>query len=875
MSQSGSSDDAPEMESSLEELSSFKEDSKLDRQSNIEVNFDLLDQVSSQLYRNPRRAVEELVCNSYDAGARECYVVTPEQGDQEGVIYVLDNGNSMDEEELDRMWDIADSPKKELDENPDEDRVDNGRQQIGKFGIGKLAAFAVGNKLTHIASKDDRTRAVTVAKEDIEGRNLNSPPKCEIFGMDEEEAKDHLEHHFEQSGLVIPWEQEGDNWEEWTLAVVDDIKPQIVEEGLKSQYLRRMIRTAIPLNTDFEVYLNDQKIEQRSLDYEVLSSLKIGQDDDFKAHLESDLREARAEIGDYESEEDVPDSEFRCENTKIDGYETDQDDRVGLEIPDLGPISGEARIYSESLTSPKREKRDVQDHGYRIRVRGKLVNRGEPLFDTPQKSYKYWSSFIAEIEIPELDDAILLQRDSIDESQIEARIVREVLDSIFNYLRSDARRKLESEEVDPGTFFQRLSTLSPHKTPEALQGLVDEEGVDFPAEGWEDVDVEFKQFDKDRLARYDGESHAIQINKAHSFLTALDEKSFPETSREVVGEALAGQLLSIGYLRHNGVSSHLIDGSAEIVENATRSAAKLLQTPSQYHTEKLETTVTDGSDPFERAVVDSFINLGLDVTHYGASDNPDAVIDISRPGENFRIAVEAKGGDKQSTDHKEASIGTMKEHADEHNCQISVVISSKEIFQLRGQAEDEDSSLLNQVNQHEDISIMTIETISAMLSNHQKNPYDYTQLKNIFEMRSPEEENPQICIKKEVDEEEYEELFTERAEDGRPVLSIEDLPELADAWWEQMPRSEKMVRTILEAAKEQQGKHNGRDTKARVGQIYSREAVVEEDIRDQDIEAVLSSAALTGLAWIDEEGKYYAIHQSVDEIMDKMTGTVA
>jgi len=862
------------MKSSFEELGSFKEESDLDRQSNIEVNFDLLDQVSSQLYRNPRRAVEELVCNSYDAGARECYITTPEnEGDDR--LYVLDNGQSMNERELDRLWDIADSPKKQLDKDQDEDRVDNGRQQIGKFGIGKLAAFAVGDVLTHVASKEDRTRAVTVAKEDIEGRDFDSPPKCEIFGMDNQRAREFLSEYFEDPGLIKPWEQDGEDWEEWTLAIVDDVKPDILEEGLKSQYLRPMIRTAIPLSTDFEVFLNGSEIEEREIDSEVISSLKLGQNDDFKNHLKSDLKDAWEDIGNYDSADEVPEEKYDCRVTEIDGYEEEQEDMVGLHVPELGPVAGEAKVYEETLTSPKREKRDVQDHGYRIRVRGKLVNRGEPLFDTPQKSYKYWARFISELEIPGLDEDILLQRDSIDESQTEARVVREVLDSIFNFLRADARRKLEDEEIDPGAFFERLSTLSPHKTPEALQGLVEEKGVDFPSKGWEEVDVSFKRFDSDTLARYDGESHTIQINKNHSLLTALDEESFPETSREVIGEALAGQLLSIGYLRHNGVSPHLIEGSEEIVENAARSAAKLLQTPAQYHADKLRTTVSEGSDPFERAVVDAFINLGLDVTHYGGSDKPDAVVDISRAGENFRIAVEAKGGDKQKTDHKEASIGTMKEHAEDFDCQQSVVISSTEIFQLRGQSEDEDSSLLDQVNQHEDISIMTIDALNEMLENHQKNPYDYTQLKNIFEMRSPEGENPRIVIKKEVDEQDYDDLFTNREEDGRPVLSVEELPELTDSWWERMPRNEKMVRTILEAAKEQQGNHDGDDTKPRIGLIYRRDAVIEEDINDEDIEAVLSSAALTGLAWIDEEGKYYEIYQSVDEIMNKMSGSVA
>lgn len=867
----GSSESGTEMESSFDKFSDFKSEGELERKSPIDINFDILDQVSSQLYRNPRRAVEELVCNSYDAGATECFVVTPES--EEDRLYVLDNGESMDEDGLDHLWDIADSPKKQLEEE-DEDRTQNGRQQIGKFGIGKLAAYAVGSKLTHVATRGDRTRVVTVAKGDLEGRDFRDPPKCEVYGMDREEATESLRSHLNEDNLPNPWEKEGDEWESWTLAIVDDIRSEVIETGFKAQYLHPMIRTAIPLSTNFEVTVNGTQIESRAPGSDPLCLLTLGENDEFVSHLEADLKEAWKDIHSIDDDEEVPEERYKCENTMVEGYEEDQDPMPGISIPDLGPVSGTAGIYEETLTSPKREKRDVQDHGYRIRVRGSLVNRGEPLFDTPQKSYKYWARFLAELEIPELDEALLLQRDSINESTIESRLTRELFDSIFNFLRSKARKELESEGESRSTetFFKRLSTLSPHKAPEALQGLTEAEGVTFPEGGWEDVDVEFKQLlGVEELARYDGEHHTIQINTNHELLTALDEEEFPESSREAVGEALAGQLLSIGYLRHNKVNSELIEGTTEIVSHAARSAAKLIQSPTEHHRERLRTTVSQGSDPFEDAVADALLNLGLDVEQHGGPDKPDGIIEISRPGQNFRVGLEMKGGDQQKTDHKETSISTMQEHASDFDCHHSIVISSEEIFQLRGRSEDENSSLIDQVNQHEDISLMTIDMISKMIDLHQRNPYDYTQLKNIFEMRSPEGENRRVSLQKEVDEEGHEELFTPRDGDDRPVIEVSDLSKLAEAWWSEMPRAERMVRTILEVANEKQKAHQGKGTRPRVGMILGEEPIMEEEISDDDIEAVLSSAALTGLAWIDEGGKHYEIYQDPDEIIEKMS----
>src|SRR4029079_4382586 len=78
----------------------------------VNISYDIIRQFSSQLYTNPRKAIEELVCNSYDAGATECYVSIPK--DHSEPLVVLDNGKSMDIEGLAGLWLVASSPKTKL-----------------------------------------------------------------------------------------------------------------------------------------------------------------------------------------------------------------------------------------------------------------------------------------------------------------------------------------------------------------------------------------------------------------------------------------------------------------------------------------------------------------------------------------------------------------------------------------------------------------------------------------------------------------------------------------------------------------------------------------------------------------------------------------
>src|SRR5438445_6483256 len=142
--------------------STFKRNATDEDKIEVEISYDIIRHVSAQLYTNPRKAIEELVCNSYDAGATECHVKLPK--DKTDALVVLDNGKSMDLEGLQALWMVAKSPK-EPDANGQ--RIDNNRLQIGKFGVGKLAAYALGKQLTHVATIRGVTRVVSVGEDEI------------------------------------------------------------------------------------------------------------------------------------------------------------------------------------------------------------------------------------------------------------------------------------------------------------------------------------------------------------------------------------------------------------------------------------------------------------------------------------------------------------------------------------------------------------------------------------------------------------------------------------------------------------------------------------------------------------------------------------
>src|SRR5437879_1518144 len=114
----------------------------------VRLSYRIIELFSEGLYQSPNKAIEELVANSFDAGAQKVIVMlSPNLHDQASTITVIDDGRGMDIEGLKEHWLIGISNKRSLSVLP------RGRQQIGKFGIGKLATYVLANRLTHISKQ--------------------------------------------------------------------------------------------------------------------------------------------------------------------------------------------------------------------------------------------------------------------------------------------------------------------------------------------------------------------------------------------------------------------------------------------------------------------------------------------------------------------------------------------------------------------------------------------------------------------------------------------------------------------------------------------------------------------------------------------------
>ena len=133
----------------------------------VRISYRIIELFSEGLYTSPSKAIEELVSNSFDAGAHNVNIVmSPDLTAKDAIIAVIDDGESMDEAGLRQHWLIGASNKRSLPAAPGR------RKQIGKFGIGKLATFVLARHLTHVCKRDGRYYAATMDYSTIpEGRS--------------------------------------------------------------------------------------------------------------------------------------------------------------------------------------------------------------------------------------------------------------------------------------------------------------------------------------------------------------------------------------------------------------------------------------------------------------------------------------------------------------------------------------------------------------------------------------------------------------------------------------------------------------------------------------------------------------------------------
>jgi Histidine kinase-, DNA gyrase B-, and HSP90-like ATPase len=387
-----------------------------------------LELFSEHMYSSPNKAFEELVSNSWDAGADTVYIGLPENlSDQAANIWVLDNGESMDVNGFRALWEVARSSKRIV-------QSANGRPPIGKFGVGKLATYILANELTYICKADDGIiRAITMNYQRIHGESEVSelhisPIKLDVRVLSLEElrgllsdlgASDQIYTLIEQ-GVPKPVDTNG--WEDefggiissvlaksdtWTLALMTKLKQDA--RNIQVGRTRWLLRSTLPFGSSMYIVFNREILTSSKSDIEVISEWVLGEGLGFTSIILSN-----------DESRQITENSYPYPHICIEGIE--------------GKITGRVKLYKDKISGGKSDMYGGSN-GFFININGRVINQNDQYFGLENLNHASWAKFRATIRADGMDKHLEVNREGLLHGP-DLDFFRGFLRMLFNKARS-------------------------------------------------------------------------------------------------------------------------------------------------------------------------------------------------------------------------------------------------------------------------------------------------------------------------------------------------------------------------------------------------------------------------------------------------------
>ncbi len=659
----------------------------------VSIGPQFLNLFSEHMYSSPNKAFEELVSNSWDAGAKVVYIGMPDDlRDEAAAIWVLDDGESMDIDGLKALWAVATSNKRQLESSS--------RPQIGKFGIGKLATYVLTNRLTYVCrASDGIIRAVTMdyrlidENQKASGQLHMQELPLEVRALTDEEFVE-LIGRFPGGDRVteliekgVPPPSEGVEWQDefggsdppasasrgtWTVALLTSLKDSSKE--LRPRWVRWLLRTALPLGSSMSLVFNDEPVPPSKVNVGIAEEWTVGE--------QLGIESITLPIG-----EEVP---VTC-HSKPYSHIT-----VGG-IP--GEITGRVRLYEDRISGGKSDVLEASN-GFHLNILGRVINVGKRDFGLDNLSHSAWAKFRATIRADGLDERLAVNREGLQESP-ELAIFRAFLMALFNKARSahDAAEKAAWPSAGEvlieswsGVPLQPLLRV----VSEGLSGatglpeFIDGSGITDPDETrlqWEELaadpgqlieNVEFEALPADEpLVKYDLAARRVVVNRNHPFAR---EHIGTREEQLLLRDASLVELLTQANMLDLGIGEGQLREVLEYKDQALRLVAEVHRRTGTQITEML-LGVTDDWKGLERIVGDALEYLGFEVTPLAQSGEPEGLATApTTPAEedtkaSYTFTYDAKSSKSGKAKTGNVNPGALARHRRKYGADHTLVVA--------------------------------------------------------------------------------------------------------------------------------------------------------------------------------------------------------
>jgi hypothetical protein len=774
----------------------------------IDINVDhaIVKHFSEHLYSSPNKAIEELVSNGFDALATRCYVYVPGSHVQSRVV-VWDNGISMGVDQIEAMWQIAKSPKEALGGDRIVSAGGRKRAVIGKFGIGKLASYAVGERISHICRTPNGDhfavsvdyRSFTPSDEQIVEKaaatlfeldgDLAAPPAGDIAVITEPPAAEpSADGTPPQASVRKLTAAEAEiavravlsageavdvmlNEPHWTLAVIDDLR---ANKPLYPARLAWVLGNGMPLRPDFQVWVEDEKVKPKLADN--ASTIWTLSEDAILDALKNTWTEAR-DLGRVEG-----DIDFTPAPLDPDGYQAKEPnaDEPALVFPHIGRVTATVRLFEDSLPGQKDEGRS---HGFFLMVRGRLVNPDDDklFLHDPSFGTFYRSQFI--IQANGIDAELLADRESLRRDTPMTRELQALQTALYRAARV-AVNKNDTVKASTAKPESRLPVRSRELFRDPMAALFSRSDIKPTSIDLDEPKIDRKTLgETEPLSRLEGTTGHLQVNSAHPFYRVVEDQAGGGKKGAAVMRAFdlfaIAERLTEGFLYGRGIPEDQVLDILEWRDKLFRSLALGYGRNADDAILELRASSVAGDARFENAIAEVFKLMGFTAVRDGASGEKD-IVAVAPIGPGHRVfIIEAKGSGK-AVENVTAAVASAASHRDKVDGATHAIIVARE---FAGFEKKDAPAVLEECCAVKDVSLVTVETIVCLYEALMKYAYPLeTIMDALFVLESPDEKVARVAeLERPLHEFNFGDVLTAIWE-GQSGASISDLVPLRALW---------------------------------------------------------------------------------------------
>lgn len=732
----------------------------------VRISYGIIERFSEGLYSSPNKTFEELITNSYDAGARRVWVyLSADLSSSSASLVVVDDGESMDLEGLTNLWRIGESRKRT--DNPPPGR----KKPVGKFGIGKLATYVLAEQLTYVVHRDETFLAVTMdytrvspAAELLDGVDLS----LNVVELSQEEAVHAVSAALAE--VALPGERakvvaELESLPHWTAAILTDLKPTARE--IRLGRLRWVLRSALPLNPEFQLELNDEPLKSSKVDGQTIWSFTIGE------------HESLLVKGDPDGESPWGPATKVSVSVNEDGEEKQV---AGLRLPKAGIIWGEATLFKDPLERGRSEDL-ARSHGFFVRVRGRLINLYEADFAVgPELRHGTLTRFRMEINADDLDEQVASARENLKDSA-PLQELKNYLLAVFNKARAVSAEQDDDDVISNlgrnGRLAKPTTALSQGPFRRMLQRVVSGDSAVAEALGFEEPDVAetegllseggdvvqsvlLETGDSDGpLASFDPQRRAVVLNQSHPFINNYIGGKTVAEPLKLLG---LSELLTQAYLLDENVDPEIVARVVRRRDAFLRELTFRFPRSAPVIAQRLRDATND-ENALEDAVGDALELLGFSVTRLGGANHGTDGIATARLGRRGEVSktyaftydakstkdsvrqvladddtkVETKVPGKIRADTARTSVLKVHRVRAAEKLDLEIAPSFTLLVAPDFQGALDSDGLINDVCINDEITAIRVEDLARLVELFTLQGLNPVDLRGLFDVRTPEQ----------------------------------------------------------------------------------------------------------------------------------------